>query len=206
MDNVEPGLFDLPEHELEPERPVAPSRTQTGRNRQKWSCTVTAAVSIVDAAAVTAELTRYLEDTVVVDAFSGAVIEDPASDEAGPDPALPPFEQLPWLIWPTRGLEELLEEGAFRVLDGTSAVTPIASDRGTVTWTVTVKLTDVQLLRGLATRAHPTDADVIADNLAAAWQRAADPFAPLRSIPGVSWRPLSVEVEHVPARSAIGPR
>ena len=200
MDNVEPGLFDLPEPEPEPAPQSSPARPRRGRNRETWSCTVTAAVSVDDPAAVTAELTRYQEDTVVVDAFSGDVIEDPASEEAGPDPALPPLEQLPWLIWPTRGLEELLEEGAFRVLDGTSTVLPEASDRGTLTWTVTVKLTDVQCLRQLATRAHPADADLIGDDLAVAWQRAADPFAPLRSIPGLSWRPLSVEVEHLPAR------
>jgi len=198
MDNVEPGLFDLPEPEPAPQS--SPARPRRGRNRETWSCTVTAAVSVDDPAAVTAELTRYQEDTVVVDAFSGEVIEDPASEEAGPDPALPPLEQLPWLIWPTRGLEELLEEGAFRVLDGTSTVLPEASDRGTLTWTVTVKLTDVQLLRRLATRAHPADADLIADSLAVAWQHAADPFAPLHSIPGISWRPLSVEVQHLPAR------
>ncbi len=200
MDNVEPGLFDLPEPEPEPAPQSSPARPRRGRNRETWSCTVTAAVSVDDPAAVTAELTRYQEDTVVVDAFSGEVIEDPASEEAGPDPALPPLEQLPWLIWPTRGLEELLEEGAFRVLDGTSTVLPEASDRGTLTWTVTVKLTDVQLLRRLATRAHPADADLIADSLAVAWQHAADPFAPLHSIPGISWRSLSVEVQHLPAR------
>ncbi|MBS7549174.1 hypothetical protein [Dietzia massiliensis] len=198
MDNVEPGLFDLPE--LEPEPRPSPMRTRRGRNRETWSRTVTAAVSLDDAAAVTAALTRYLEDTVVVDAFSGDVIEDPASEEAGPDPALPPLEQLPWLLWPTDGLEELLEGGALTVLEVASAVTPEAADRGTFTWTVTVKLTDVQLPRRLATRAHPADADLIADSLAVAWQHAADPFAPLHSIPGISWRPLSVEVQHLPAR------
>ena len=200
MDNVEPGLFDLPEPEPEPAPQSSPARPRRGRNRETWSCTVTAAVSVDDPAAVTAELTRYQEDTVVVDAFSGEVIEDPASEEAGPDPALPPLEQLPWLLWPTDGLEELLEGGAFTVLEVASAVTPEAPDRGPFTWTVTVKLTDVQCLRQLATRAHPADADLIGDDLAVAWQRAADPFAPLRSIPGLSWRPLSVEVEHLPAR------
>jgi hypothetical protein len=161
---------------------------------------VSAEVAIVDAAAVTAALALYREDTVVVDAFSGAVIEDPASEEAGPDPTLPPLPQLNWLIWPTGGVEELLEEGAFRVLDVESAVTSEAADRGTATWTVTVKLTDVQLLRRVATRAHPADAVLIASSLAAAWLRAADSFAPLRSIPGIEWRPVSVDIEHVPAR------
>lgn len=200
MDDVEPGLFDLPEHDLGPERPAPPSRTQTGQNRQMWSCTVTAEVTIVDAATVTAALTRYLKDTVVVDAFSGEVIEDPASEDAGPDPDLPPLPQLAWLIWPTGGQEELLEEGAFRVLDVERAVTTEIYDRGTITWTVTVKLTDVQLLRRVATRAHPADADLIANSLSVAWQRAADSFAPLRSIPGISWRPVSVDIAHVPAR------
>lgn len=200
MDTVEPGLFDLPEPAPEPTPQPSPARPRPGRNRETWSCTVSAEVAIVDAAAVTAALAQYREDTVVVDAFSGAVIEDPASEEAGPDPTLPPLPQLDWLIWPTGGLEELLEEGAFRVFDVESAVTSQAADRGTATWTVTVKLTDVQVLRRLATRAHPADVDLIADSLAAAWLRAADPFAPLRSIPGISWRPVSVDIAHVPAR------
>ncbi|MCT1516839.1 hypothetical protein [Dietzia cercidiphylli] len=200
MDTVEPGLFDLPEPAPEPTPQPSPARPRPGRNRETWSCTVSAEVAIVDAAAVTAALAQYREDTVVVDAFSGAVIEDPASEEAGPDPTLPPLPQLNWLIWPTGGLEELLEEGAFRVFDVESAVTSEAADRGTATWTVTVKLTDVQVLRRLATRAHPADVDLIADSLAAAWLCAADPFAPLRSIPGIEWRPVSVDIEHVPAR------
>ncbi|MFI8590730.1 hypothetical protein [Dietzia maris] len=200
MDTDEPGLFDLPESAPEPTPQPSPAQPRPGRNRERWACTVTAEVTIVDAATVTAALTRYLEDTVVVDAFSGDVIEDPASEDAGPDPALPPLPQLTWLIWPPGGLEELLEEGAFRVLDVDSAVTPVASDRGTITWTVTVKLTDVQRLRRLATQAQPADAVFIASSLAVAWQRAADSFAPLRSIPGISWRPVSVDIAHVPAR------
>lgn len=200
MDTVEPGLFDLPEPAPEPTPQPSPARPRLGRNRETWSCTVSAEVAIVDTAAVTAALAQYREDTVVVDAFSGAVIEDPASEEAGPDPTLPPLPQLAWLIWPTRGLEELLEEGAFRVFDVESAVTSQAADRGTATWTITVKLTDVQVLRRLATRAQPADAVLIASSLAVAWLRAADPFAPLRSIPGIEWRPVSVDIEHVPAR------
>jgi len=200
MNDVEPGLFDLPELEPEPTSRSSHAPPRRGRNRETWACTATAEVAIVDASSVTAALTRYLNDTVVVDAFSGEVIEDPASEDAGPDPVLPPLPQLNWLIWPTDGLEGILGEGAFRVLDVESAVTTETYDRGTITWTVTVKLTDVQLLRRVATRAHPADADLIADSLAVAWQRAADPFAPLHSIPGISWRPLSVEVEHVSAR------
>lgn len=85
------------------------------------------------------------------------------------------------------------------ILEAESDVAAETPDRGTVTWTTICKLTNVQLLRRIATRAHPADADLIAGSLAIAWQRAADPFAPLRSIPGISWRPGPVEVEHVPA-------
>ena len=46
---------------------------------------------------------------------------------------------------------------------------------------------------------------MIADSLAVAWKRAADPFAPLRSIPGTAWRQGEVDVEHLPAR-AVGDR
>lgn len=88
-----------------------------------------------------------------------------ANEEAGPDPALPPLEQLSWLIWPADGLEELLEGGAFRFLDVESSATCETSDRGTVTRTLTVKLNDVQLLRRVATRAQPADADLIAASL-----------------------------------------
>ncbi|WP_404850480.1 hypothetical protein [Dietzia kunjamensis] len=200
MNDVEPGLFDLPELEPEPTSRSSPAPPRRGRNRETWACTATAEVAIVDASSVTAALTRYLNDTVVVDAFSGEVIEDPASEDAGPDPVLPPLPQLNWLIWPTDGLEGILGEGAFRVLDVESAVTTETYDRGTITWTVTVKLTDVQLLRRLATQAQPADAVLIASSLAVAWQRAADSFAPLRSIPGISWRPVSVDIAHVPAR------
>ena len=79
-----------------------------------------------------------------------------------------------------------------------------SADRGTATWTVTVKLTHVDRLRRLATAAHPDEAALITDSLAVAWQRAADPFAPIRSIPGIAWRPMKVDVEHLPARSAAG--
>ena len=39
----------------------------------------------------------------------------------------------------------------------------------------------------------------IAESLAAAWQRAAPPFAPLQHIPGITWSPVEAVVAHVPA-------
>lgn len=87
-----------------------------------------------------------------------------------------------------------------------SEVVGESADRCKVTWTVTVKLTHVDRLRRLAIQAHPDEAGLIADSLAAAWQRAADLFAPLRSIPGIAWQPVKVDVEHLPARTAAGNR
>jgi len=98
-------------------------------------------------------------------------------------------------------MEAALEAGAFRVVSANSEVEVESIDRGTVTWTVTVKLTDVEGLRRIAAEAHPGGAAAIADSLAVAWQGAADPFAPLRSIPGIVWRPGPVDIEHMPARA-----
>ena len=56
--------------------------------------------------------------------------------------------------------------------------------------------------RYMATQAHPEQAALIADSLEVAWQNTADPFAPLRSIPGIAWRPGHVYVEHQGARAA----
>jgi hypothetical protein len=41
---------------------------------------------------------------------------------------------------------------------------------------------------------------LIADSLTTAWQRSADPFAPLRSIPGIAWRAAAGE-RRAPARN-----
>ncbi len=59
--------------------------------------------------------------------------------------------------------------------------------------------------RRVALAACPTD-DVTAReeinrSLAGAWQHAADPYAPLRHIPGVTVTPIEVTVEHLHARS-----
>jgi hypothetical protein len=112
------------------------------------------------------------------------------------------FDALAGWIWPTEGLERAIEAGALRILSMDSEVSADSVDRGTATWTVMVKLTDVDELRRLAARAYPDEAAEISDSLAVAWQRAADPFAPLRSLAGISWKPGRVVVEHLPARAA----
>lgn len=199
MDADVPGLFDLPDREP----PVPRERLQRGRNREIWVRTVTAEVTINDAEALDAAAARARENAVTIALGADLDVED--TQHLGPDvePADDAFDALGWLIWPTAGLEEALEAGAFRILSMDSEVAAESVDRGTVTWTVTVKLTDVDELRRLATRTDPEEAGLIADSLAVAWQCAADPFAPIRSVPGIAWRPGRVDVEHL---RAMAPR
>jgi hypothetical protein len=95
---------------------------------------------------------------------------------------------------------------AFRILSVESEAAAESAELGTITWTVTVKLTDVDELRRLAAEARPDAEEIISRSLAAAWRYAVDPFAPMRSIPGITWRPLNVDVEHLhPAPGRVPP-
>ena len=150
-------------------------------------------------------LAQAAENAVTIGLRADPDVEDTEPGSCDVAPASNAFDLLGWLIWPTSGIERPLEAGAFRVLSTDSEVVAESVDRGTVTWTVTVKLTDVDELRRLAAEAHPDAAGLIADDVALAWQRAADPFGPQRSIPGTAWRPGQVDVKHLPAR-AVGNR
>ncbi len=174
MDTDGPGLFDLPG-----DGPPRPSeRRPNGRAHETWVRVVAAEVTIVDRDAVRE---------------AAAAVGGSVSIECD-------FDTLRWVLWPHVGLEELLDAGAFRILSMGIETEPESQDRGTLTWAVTVKLTDVQALRRTAVGAHPGEAESIADSLAVAWQCAADPFAPLRQVPGISWEPGPVEVRHLPRR------
>jgi len=112
---------------------------------------------------------------------------------------------LPWLIDPTAGLSPLIEADAVRMPATDLHLNPTGPTACRTRWTVTVKLRDVATLRQLALNACPPDNTTaraeIATSLAAAWQWAADPYAPLRRIPGIAWIPVDVAVHHLPARS-----
>lgn len=197
MDAEQPGLFQLPDREPQ----VHPERPRRGRNREVWGLTATAEVTITDASAVHAAARA---DEGVVIAQGGDLEVEDAESEA-PDDAVPGddvFDALAWLIWPSEGLEGALEAGALRILSVESEAKGDSVDHGTATWRVTAKLTDVDALRGLAVRACPDEAAEISASLTVAWQRASDPFAPLRSIAGITWKPGRVVVEHLPARAA----
>ncbi|HET9827995.1 MAG TPA: hypothetical protein VFQ11_05760, partial [Nocardioidaceae bacterium] len=183
MNTDEPGLFALPDRV----RLTSPKGPLRGRNRQAWTRTATAEVTVLDAAALHEAVARVEGNAVTIGLRADLEAEETDPGETDPQvseaqPADDAFGALRGLLWPSDGMEAALEAGAFRVVSASREVEAESIDRGTVIWTVTVKLTDVEGLRRLAAEAHPGGAAAIADSLAVAWQRAADPFAPLRSI------------------------
>lgn len=106
-------------------------------------------------------------------------LTDLAPDESH---KLSPLDRVAWLVLPTTGLDDAAEADAFRILSVEAEVIEDRGDEGTLRWAVTVKLRDVDRLRRLAVETGPDAADQIAENFAAAWQRA-------------------VDVTHVPARA-----
>ena len=163
-----------------------------GRRRETWSVTTTATIMVRDHQAVRDAFTESAES-----AYTLAVLDEPGPDETE---ELTSLGQVAWLVWPTEGLDAAVEAGAFRVDSVGVEVLDDQGDRGTLRWEVTVKLREVDGLRRLAVEAHPDEAPQIAENFAVAWQRAVDPFAPIRVVPGIDWTPGSVDVTHVPAR------
>ncbi len=125
---------------------------------------------------------------------------DADAEDPGIEAEAHALDTLTWLLWPTATMEPPHEVGAFRVLEEDIEVTPVSEDHGTLTWTVTVKLTDVNALRRLAAQANPDQAPTIRESLALAWQLAADPFEPLHTIPALTWRPGPVTVQHRPRK------
>ncbi len=197
MDANEPGLFDLPTLE----RAGTASTAVRGRNRQTWVRTAAAEVTVIDAGALHEAAAYAAGNAVTIGLRAHPDGEGTAPGSSDVAPFGNAFDALGWLLWPTAGMEGPLEAGAFRVLSEDGQAVAESVDRGAVTWTVTVKLTDVDELRRLAAEAHPDVAGLIADSLAVAWQCAADPFAPLHPIPGIAWRPGPVDVEHLAART-----
>jgi len=191
-------LFDLPA----PEPPPAASRSDRGRAGYRYARSV--------AAEVTVQRIPVLLDAAV-QAFDASPMFDigeiDADDEApdtreqiGRDPAA----ALGWLLDPTDGMWPLLEACSATVLEVDIDTSEVSPARYQVRWTVMIQLRDVAAFRRVAVDACPAEGTAaraeIAESLAAAWQRAAPPFAPLHRIPGITWSPVEAVVAHVPAR------
>lgn len=192
------GLFDLPD----PVRSRPPTRSGRGRARETFARTVTADVSVHDADALRAEALRALQHSVVISEAAGAEDDDLADlwEEISRSAAA----AVQWCVEPTMGMEPLLESGMVRI--GTIDLSAEERSAGLVrvAWTVTVKVLDAAAVRALALAACPaTDVATrteIEQSFAAAWNRAADPHAPLAAIPGVTWTSVDVTVTQVPSR------
>ncbi|HZM84829.1 MAG TPA: hypothetical protein VFC19_54600 [Candidatus Limnocylindrales bacterium] len=199
----QPALFDLPEVD----RPAPRSRTDRGRARQRYARTVLADVRVQSRTALHAKALRSFDKSLTV--VIGDIDPDEPEDD-GPysrqNIAADWIAALGWLLDPTLGLWPLIEAGALRLLAVHTDLTDCSGDRCRLAWTVTIKLDDVAVFRDIAAAAVPdSDTDArseIDQSLAAAWQRAADPYEPLRAIPGITWTPVQVSVEHQPARPA----
>jgi hypothetical protein len=198
MNSDQPGLFDDP-------TPVPAGRRQPGRIRQMWRLTARAEVTVTDEEALFEAFERsralgYSIGSAEQKVFRAKQSLDLAAGPLGGEDRDEPKDALAWLIWPTDGMEGLIEAGAFICWGADSVVEALHDQRCSVTWTVTVKLTNVEKVRESAVSARPDAAADIAGSFATAWLSAVDPYEPLRSIPGITWQAESAVVEHVPAK------
>jgi len=197
------ALFDLPTPQ--PQSAATDARTGQGRARETHARTVTADVTVQRIPVLREAALRAYDDSPAIP------IGD--ADDDRPDTreqiATDSSAALSWLLDPTQNLWPLLEADAIHLL-----AVDIDIDQTTPTpcrarWTVTVKLRDVAAFRQVALATCPTDnvtaREEINRSLAAAWQHAADPYAPLRHIPGITFTPIEVTVEHLHARSGRQP-
>ncbi len=184
----QPGLFE------QPDRPAPPPPHDPGsrpRRGERWIRTVVADLHVVD--------TRALRDAAHHRLSSATVVE---LGPAGPDEddQLDPHDEIitsnaaavRWWIEPTEGLWPQLAE-ALRI----DAVALDATDEGPrhvrVEWAVTVRIADVHPVRQHAHNpGEPPGRS--GGSFADDWNRAADPYAPLAGLPGVTWTPIAVEV------------
>jgi hypothetical protein len=152
---------------------------------------------------------RAFDGSVAVDLGLGEVdTGDMGVDEAadsreqiGADPAA----ALGWLLDPTEEIWPLLAAGSAMVVGADIDTVELSTGRYRLSWTVAILLRDVAAFRRVASDACPAGDTAacaeIGQSLAAAWQWAAPPFAPMQRIPGIIWSPVDAVVAHVPARA-----
>jgi hypothetical protein len=193
-------LFDLPEPERRPQVP----RSEQGRVGMTYTRSVTAGILLRSRAALCQAAVRAFDTAPVL--IIGDVDEAEGDDqETRRQLGRDWLGALRWLIDPTAGLWPLIEADAVRLLAADIDLHPTGPTAYRMRSTATVKLCDVTAFRQCAMDACPPDNTTaraeIATSLAAAWQWAAEPYAPLRRIPGITWNPIDVAVQHRPARS-----
>jgi len=175
------GLFDLPD----PIRSRPPTRSGRGRARETFARTVVTDVSVHDAGALRAGASRALDHTVVIGEAADA--EDDDLLDLQEEISLSPAAAVQWCLEPTIGMGPLLESGAVRIDMIDLSAEEQSAELVRVAWTVTVKILDAVAVRELALTACPaTDVATHAEieqSFAAAWHWAADPHAPLATIP-----------------------
>lgn len=219
----QPALFDLPQADSSqadsprdspaPRSSTSSSRVRQGRARQTYVRTVLAQVRLQRRTVLHAKALRSFDKTptLVIGHVDPGDPDDPSDlDDEGPysrqSIATEWTSALGWLFDPTLNLWPLIEAGALRLLATEVDLTEHTGQQCRLAWTVTVKLEDVAAFRDIAAAAAPegdTAAHTeIGQSLATAWRWAAEPYAPLRVIPGISWTPVQVTVEHKPARPA----
>lgn len=197
----QPGLFSVAPAETpghDPEKTPGPRRLR-GRRRESWRCTVSADVVVTESSALSAAVEQAEKDGVIIALGEDDHPPDASDDYVDVEPS--DLDRLAWLLWPTVGLDQVVEADGFDVREVTTEVVAGSSEAdGTLTWSVTARLRDVSALRSIAAAAHPDQSSAIDASLAAAWRSAVDVFAPIRAVPGITWQPGPVEIEHVPAR------
>lgn len=186
---MEEALFDLPSTPRVAAAPVV----ERGARGQKWRCMVSAVVEVVDPLALDG---AFDSSTTGYDLAAADEAEPLSPEELEPGA----LDQVAWMLWPHRGLEEALDSGALRLEWVETKVDAESDTRGTLTWISEVRLQDVSVLRNLAVRAAPDRAHEISQSVEVAWRCAVDLYAPIREIPGISWSPGSSDIRHVPAR------
>ena len=191
-------LFDLPA----PQPPPAASRSDRGRAGYRYARSVTAEVTVQRIPILLDAAVQAFDDGTMIDIGEVDADEEvpDTREQIGSDPAT----ALGCLLDPTDGMWPLLETGSATVLEVDIDTSEVSPARYQVRWTVTIQLRDVAAFRRVATDACPAEDTAaraeIAESLAAAWQRAAPPYAPLHRIPGITWSPVEAVVAHVPAR------
>jgi hypothetical protein len=95
----------------------------------------------------------------------------------------------------------LLEAGAIDLRAVDVDIDQLSGTRFRARWAVAVKLRDMAVFRRVARACCPAAdtaaRDEITRSLAAAWQYAADPYALLRHIPGVTTTPVEVRLRRL---------